>query len=94
MKFLISIALFLGLVSCAGEREQTIRHVVVAELIQREHVAEDRIEIKSIQFTSPEGANVEATILGEGSRGGEGRIVHCRLKRASQRWTIQSVEGQ
>lgn len=94
MKLLLSIGLVLALISCGGEQEQAIRHLVVAEIIQREHVTEDRIEVMSIQFTSPEDAQVAVKIGAAESRGGEGRIVNCTLKRESKHWTVQSITDQ
>lgn len=88
----VAILLLLA-VSCAGREEQAIRHLVTAELIERERVTEDRIKIDSVEFTGDEQAVVEAKLSPEASRGAR-RTVHCTLRKEGQRWIVEKVEDQ
>lgn len=94
MKLPAFIVITLALAACSNEQEQAIRHLVVAELIQREHTGENLIEVQSIQFTSPDAVEVEARITGRTSRGSDRRIIHCSLKHDSQRWQIQRLKTE
>jgi len=81
------------LASCARVEEQAIRHLVISELIQREHVPEGHIEINEVRFVSARQVIVEAKILPQEGRSGTKRGVHCKVEWIGQRWKITEVLG-
>lgn len=93
MKRAIALAAFaLALVSCSSLDEQAVRHLAIAELIERQKIPEDRIEIKSVQLLSTHEAVAEAAVSAEPSRGGPRRILRCILKKEGNRWIVLKVE--
>lgn len=87
----LAALLTLVLTSCARNEEQAIRHVVLAELIQREHLPESHIEVQSVRFVTGQRATVTAKVLGQGGRADTWRTVRCTLERDAGRWTVREI---
>lgn len=88
-----ALLLFCVLASCARGDEQAIRHLVISELMQREHLPEGHIEIETVRFLSAQEAIVVAKILPFEGRAGMKRTVRCKLQRSGGRWSVDHVEG-
>jgi hypothetical protein len=84
-------ALVAVLASCGSSQEQAVRHLVIAELIQREGVPETRVQIVEVRFDGDQRATVQARIL-DPSRGGEPhKILTCAVENKNGRWAIVKV---
>jgi hypothetical protein len=66
-RLIASVMLVAGLSACGPSNAEAIRHVVLAELIERQKVPESHIDIASINFRGENEATVEARILPERS---------------------------
>lgn len=87
------LILLCALASCAHPDEQAIRHLVIAELMQREHLPESHIEIETVRLLSAQEAIVIARILPFEGRAGMKRTVRCKLQRSGSRWAVDQVLG-
>lgn len=81
-----------SLVSCAGTDEQAIRHVLIAEFIERAKVGESQVEVREIEVRDREHATAEVKVLRQAGRSGEGDLYRCRLQRESERWVVREVQ--
>ncbi|MFN7919135.1 MAG: hypothetical protein U0Q16_03510 [Bryobacteraceae bacterium] len=91
MRCFAMFVMFLIAAACASRDEQAVRHLVIAEMIERSQVPEERVQIATVRFPSPDEADVEAEVWPALSRGRGVQKVHCVLKRIAQRWTIEKV---
>lgn len=87
------LLLVCAMASCTRVEEQAIRHLVISELIQREHVPEGHIEINEVRFVSARHVIVEAKILPQEGRSGTKGSMHCKVERIGQRWKVTEVLG-
>lgn len=83
---------FVLLAACSGIDEQAARHLVIAELIERQRVPESYIVIEDVRTENGQRARVKAKVLGPG----EGRAGHwhryvCLLERDGRRWVIRQI---
>lgn len=83
---LVATALLLS--SCGDADEQAIRHLVVAELIQRENVPESFVEIQSVTLLDSSDSVVHAKVLEHGGRAGQWNAMECCLRKSGERWSI------
>ena len=83
VRIAICVTLALLLVSCAGNDEQAVRHLVLAELIQREKLPESHVEIRSVRFLSANRAIVDARVMREEGRAAGWHTLHCSVERDS-----------
>jgi ribosomal protein L36 len=90
---LIAAALFIAALSaCGPSNTEAIRHVVLAEIIQRQKVPGSHIDIASINFHGESEATVEVRILPERSQGVERTRLECKVVRRAGRWRVESVQ--
>ena len=81
----------LALAGCWSSSEEAVRHLVIAELIQREGVPETRVQIVEVRFDGDQRATVQARIL-DPSRGGEPhKVLTCAVEKKNGRWAIVKV---
>jgi hypothetical protein len=85
LAWLIPVLLLVG---CGQPNDQAIQHVVIAELIQAEHVPESRVEIRSVRLVGEDEAIVETKVWGPGGRADRWEKVECRVKREAGRWRL------
>jgi hypothetical protein len=91
---LISAMFAFVLISCSGANEQAIRHLVTAELIEREQLPESHIDIRSIRFVPEHKAEVMAKMLERGGRSGAWRTLRCDVERIAGRWAVRQVSRE
>jgi hypothetical protein len=94
LPLVLSILMVLTLVSCAGNQEQAVRHLVLAELIQREDLPENQIQIQAVHFVSGREAVVDAKVLGHGGRFDGWHKLRCTVELDSGRWSIMKVSQE
>jgi len=79
--------------SCGNRDSEAVRHIVTAELIQREGIPDSQISVVSVHFPSDGTATVEAIILQSATKAATPeRKVQCRLERKEGRWNLVSVD--
>lgn len=83
-----------GMTACSGTDEQAIRHVVIAEFIERNRVPESHIEILEIRLETQDSAVTKVKVEGPGGRSDESKSYRCELKRVAYRWVVQKVERE
>ena len=81
----------LALDSCTGTEEQAVRHVVLAELIQREHQPQGAIEIQSVDFISQDRTVVLAKVLARQGRASGWHKLRCTVERDAGRWVFRKA---
>jgi len=81
-----------ALAACGPSNTEAIRHVVMAELIERLKVPGSHIDIASINLHGENEATVEARILPERSQGLEWTRLECKVVRRAGRWRVESVQ--
>lgn len=87
-----TVSLALLLVACRTDNgQQVLRHLVIAELMQKEHIPETYIRIEDVRVENRQ-AVVRVTIRGQGGRMGSVRTYHCELEREADRWVIRGVQ--
>jgi len=88
---LAAILFMAAFASCGSSREDAVRHLVIAECIQRENVPETRIQIVQVRFEGAQQATVQARIL-DPSRGGEPhKILTVTVENKDGRWAVEKV---
>ncbi len=89
----VASCLIISPTSCGNRDTEAVRHLVLAELIQREGILESQISISSIHFPSEETATVEAVIFQTATKAvTPERKVQCHLERKGGRWSLVSVD--
>lgn len=84
--------------SCIRTDEQSVRHAVTAELIERYRVNEDQVRL--IELGSGSGSWVVRAEISSGGRAGARRQLTCRVERSASsasgeaRWTLTIVEDR
>jgi len=82
------------LTACSTSTDgQVLRHLVTAELIEREHVPETHIRVEDIRIERGQ-AFVRVAVRGQGGRLGIQRTYRCELEREENRWVIRSAEAK
>jgi hypothetical protein len=88
------VLLMLAIAACSKPETDAVRHLVIAELIQRERVPESTIVIISIRFPAPDIATVEANILTIPAKSVDPtRRLVCQLQKENGRWKLDSVRN-
>lgn len=82
------------LAACSGTDEQTVRHLVIAELIEREHLSEGYVRIQEVRIESQHHAVVKAKVLGQDGRAATWHTYRCELERDAGRWAIRQVRPE
>jgi hypothetical protein len=86
------VCLALMLTACSATSDQhVLRHLVIAELIERENVSESHIRIEDIHIESHR-AIVRVVVRGHGGRLGSERTCRCELHREADRWVMRSAQ--
>lgn len=87
-----TVSLALLLVACQTDNgQQVLRHLVIAELMQKEHIPEAHIRIEEVRIENRQ-AIVRVTIRGQGGRMGSVRTYQCELEHEADRWVIRGVQ--
>ena len=85
--------LTLVIAACSAPDTDVVRHLVIAELIQRGSVSESQIAIHSIRFPAQDVATVQADILQTPAKSVDpARKFVCELRREGGRWRMESVQ--
>jgi hypothetical protein len=84
--------LIVSATSCGNPDSEAVRHLVIAELIQREGIPGSQISVTSVHFPTDGTAIVEVLILQTSTKASTPqRKVQCRLERKEGRWTLVSI---
>jgi hypothetical protein len=78
---------------CAGtvSDRQAVKHLVMAELIDREQVPESPISVRKVPIDGRQRATVRASVFGPAARFTAKREYRCELERESGRWVLRQV---
>ena len=84
--------LTLVIAACSAPDTDVVRHLVIAELIQRASVSESQIAIHSIRFPDQDVATVQVDILQAPAKSVDpARKFVCELRREGGRWSLETV---
>lgn len=81
-------------IACQDDHEQAIRHVVIAEFIEREKVTEEHVEIIEVRIEAPRRAEVKVRVTGTSGRASVPLTFRCRLTHDSGRWSVRAVQPE
>lgn len=87
----VSLAILLTACSAKGDH-QVLRHLVTAELIEREQVTESHVLIEEIRIEDQR-AVVRVTVRGRGGRMGRVESYRCEFRREAGRWVLRSAQA-
>ena len=76
--------------ACASRDKEVIRHLVIAELAERQSEEPSHIEVTSVEIQSASEATAKAEYSPRGSRGPERIKVTCHLTRKQDRWQVEA----
>lgn len=85
-RLLITI-LLLG-AACASRNAEIIRHLVIAEVAEKQSVEPSLVEVKSIKFQGEAEATANVEYGQHGSRSPERTKMTCQLTRKADRWLV------
>lgn len=88
-----TVCLALLLAGCSEQGDHpALRHLIAAELIEREPVSEDHIKIEEILIEDHR-AMVRVMVRGRGGRLGSVRTYRCELHREAGHWVMRSAQA-